>query len=91
MWFWLARIIKGRSQHVKTRRGVDNVSIAVYNPREVQPVSDMFLIQVKLSIEIIKLYDSVKRHRCGKFESQVTGISIKVGIKIFIIEGWLMS
>lgn len=91
MWSWLARIIKGRSQHVRIIRGVDRVSVAMYNPSEVQPVSDIFLIQVRLSIEIIKLYDNVERHRCEKLESQVSGISIKVGVKIFIIEGWLVS
>lgn len=27
-WFWLARIISGRSQHVSTRRGVESGSVA---------------------------------------------------------------
>lgn len=29
VWFWLARIIKGRSQQVKTRRGVERRSVAI--------------------------------------------------------------
>lgn len=28
MWFWLARIIRGRSQQVKIRRGVETRSVA---------------------------------------------------------------
>lgn len=29
VWFWLARIINGRSQQVRTSRGVDNGSVAM--------------------------------------------------------------
>lgn len=29
VWFWLARIIRGRSQHVRTKRGVDRASVAM--------------------------------------------------------------
>lgn len=28
VWFWLARIMSGKSQHVNTRRGVERVSVA---------------------------------------------------------------
>lgn len=28
MWFWLAKIINGRSQHDNTRRGVERASVA---------------------------------------------------------------
>lgn len=29
VWFWLARIIRGRSQQVRTRSGVDRASVAM--------------------------------------------------------------
>lgn len=29
VWFWLAKIISGRSQQVRTRRGVDKGSVAI--------------------------------------------------------------
>ena len=29
VWFWLARIIRGRSQQVSTRRGVERGSVAM--------------------------------------------------------------
>jgi len=40
MWFWLARIIRGRSQQLRTRRGVDKGSVAMRGFREDQPVSE---------------------------------------------------
>lgn len=39
MWFWLARIISGRSQQVRTRRGVESGSVAMYWFINDQPVS----------------------------------------------------
>lgn len=30
VWFWLARIIRGRSQQVRVRRGVERGSVAIY-------------------------------------------------------------
>jgi len=29
VWFWLARIIRGRSQQVRTKRGVERGSVAM--------------------------------------------------------------
>ena len=29
VWFWLARIMRGRSQQVRTRRGADKGSVAI--------------------------------------------------------------
>ena len=29
VWFWLARIISGKSQQVRTKRGVDRGSVAM--------------------------------------------------------------
>lgn len=29
IWFWLARIISGRSQHVRTSKGVERGSVAM--------------------------------------------------------------
>lgn len=54
-WFWLAIIIRGRSQHVRIRRGVDNVSVAILSPNDVQPVSDIFFNHVRLKAAMRKL------------------------------------
>lgn len=40
IWFWLARVIKGRSQHERMRRGVDSESVAMRGPMKDQPVSE---------------------------------------------------
>lgn len=48
MWFWLARIIKGRSQQVRTRRGVERGSVAIYWFMNDQPVSVDILNRVRL-------------------------------------------
>jgi len=45
MWFWLARIISGRSQHDKIRRGVDNGSVAMRGLISDHPVSEVWVSQ----------------------------------------------
>lgn len=41
VWFWLARIIKGRSQQERIRRGVERGSVARRGLRRDQPVSEV--------------------------------------------------
>jgi len=89
MWFWLARIISGRSQQVRTRRGVDKESVAIYNPNEDQPVSDRFLSQVRLNRAIMKLWERVEGQSHLAGVSQVVGTSMRVGMRIFSIVGGL--
>lgn len=55
VWFWLAKIMRGRSQHVRTRSGVDNGSVAIYKLREAQPVSARLLSHERLNKAIIRL------------------------------------
>ena len=55
VWFWLARIIKGRSQQVRTRRGVERGSVAMYWFMEYQPVSIDMLRHVRLISAMIRL------------------------------------
>lgn len=85
VWFWLARIIKGSSQHVSTRRGVERGSVAMYRLREVQPVSDRLFSQLRLARAISRLCIRVvgQSHLAGV--SQVVGMSISVGMRIFSI------
>lgn len=40
MWFWLARIIRGSSQHDRMRSGVDRGSVAMSGFMKDQPVSE---------------------------------------------------
>lgn len=35
-WFWLAKIISGRSQHVSTRSGVDRASVPIVGDKKYQ-------------------------------------------------------
>lgn len=74
---------------MRTRRGVDKESVAIYNPNEDQPVSDRFLSQVRLNRAIMKLWERVEGQSHLAGESQVVGTSIRVGIRIFSIVGGL--
>lgn len=62
VWFWLARIIRGRSQQVRTRRGVERVSVARYELSDVHPVSERFFSQVRLARAIRRLCVNVVGH-----------------------------
>lgn len=85
MWFWLARIIRGRSQQVSTRRGVERESVAMYGLRQCQPVSEKFLSSVRLIKATIRLWRRVVDHSSLIGVSQMVGINIRVGIRIFSI------
>lgn len=56
IWFWLARIMSGSSQHDSTRRGVDNGSVARYRLDVVHPVSESHFSHVRLTVAIIRLW-----------------------------------
>lgn len=85
MWCWLARIISGRSQQVRTSRGVDRGSVAIYKLVVVQPVSKDHLIKVKLIRAITRLWVVMLVHNHLGEESQIVGNSMMVGIRIFSI------
>ena len=55
MWFWLAMIIRGRSQQERTRSGLDKASAAIVELKLVQAVSQGFFIQIRLSVAIRRL------------------------------------
>jgi len=85
MWFWLARIISGRSQQERTSRGVDRGSVAMRGFIRDQPVSDVCMSQCKLASAIMRLWpkEDVQTHLKGV--SQIVGKSMRVGIRIFSI------
>lgn len=85
MWFWLARIISGRSQHVSTRRGVDRGSVAIYVLDAVHPVSEVHFNQERLTRAIERLCAMVAVHSHLGEVSQIVGNSIMVGISTFSI------
>lgn len=87
--FWLAKIINGRSQHVRTRSGVDRESVAMNRLSEDQPVSERFFSHERLIREMQKLYNKVMGHSQLGLSSQAVGISINVGIRTFSIGGGL--
>jgi len=45
MWFWLAKIIRGRSQHERIRRGVERGSVAIRGFIKDHPVSEVCISQ----------------------------------------------
>lgn len=87
MWFWLARIISGRSQQDRTRRGLDKGSVPIRQERLVQPVFSGFFIQSRLIVAIRRLLSVVACQVHFEGDSQATGISIRVGRRIFSIVG----
>lgn len=87
VWFWLARIIRGSSQQVKTKRGVDRESVASMVLRDDQPVSEVSFSHTRLAMAIVMLWRrEVGQSHLGA-ESQMVGRSMIVGIKIFNIAG----
>lgn len=84
-WFWLAKIMSGRSQHESTKRGVDTRSVPMYVLRWVQLSSEQLFSHIKLVAAMIKLYASVKGHSHLVGLNQADGIRAKVGIRIFSI------
>lgn len=85
MWFWLAKIIRGSSQHVSTKRGVDSGSVAKYVLEEVHPVSDVHLNHIRLMEAIRRLCAVVAVHSHLGEVNQIVGNNINVGISTFSI------
>lgn len=85
VWFWLARIIRGKSQQVRTKSGVERGSVAMYGLRVCQPVSVAFFSHVRLVSAIIRLCVRVEGHSHLAEVIQAVGTSISVGIRIFSI------
>lgn len=84
-WFWLARIIRGRSQQERTRRGPDSGSVPMRGLRCVQPASQEVFSQGRLSAAIRRLLAVVvcQSHFWGHVHE--SGMSAKVGMRIFSI------
>lgn len=87
VWFWLAKIIRGRSQHERIKRGVDRGSVAKYGFRKVHPVSEVFFSHIRLVRAIKRLFKSEEGHSHLGGVSHVASISMVVGIRIFNIVG----
>lgn len=79
--------MRGKSQQVRTRRGVERGSVAMSAFSEDQPASVVYLSQVRLTSAIVKLWARVVGHSHLEGASQVVGRSISVGSKIFSIVG----
>lgn len=85
VWPWLAKIMRGSNQQVRTRRGVERGSVAMKGVRQDQPVSDVFFSQVRLASAMTRLWERVVGHNHLAGVSQAVGRSIRVGIRIFSI------
>lgn len=85
MWFWLARIISGSSQQVRTNRGVDRGSVPIYKLEVAQPVSESHLSQLRLIRAMRRLWAVVVVHSHLGEVSQIVGNSMIVGSRIFSI------
>lgn len=84
-WFWLARIIRGRSQQVRTSRGVERPSTAMVGFKKDHPVSVEFFSQVMLKIAIVRLWTRTVGQSHFEGVYQAVGTSIIVGSRIFSI------
>lgn len=87
VWFWLARIIRGRSQQVNTMRGVDKGSVAIIRLRLDQPISSVLISHVKLIKAMSRLWPKVVGHSHFAGTIHAVGINIIVGISTFNIVG----
>jgi len=87
MWFWLARIINGRSQHERMRRGVDRGSVAMSGFMKDHPVSEGWVSQWMLINAIISPWAREEGHNHLGEVSQIVGKSMSVGRRIFNIVG----
>lgn len=89
MWFWLAMIISGSNQQDKMRRGEESESVPMLELRHIQPDVHGIFIHNKLKIAIRRLFSVARCHTQLRCESQVAGISMRVGTRIFSIGGGL--
>lgn len=85
VWFWLAKIISGRSQQDNTRRGVERGSVAMCVFKLVQDVSEGLFSQVRLNKAMQKLWPRVVGQSHFGPDSQIVGRSIRVGSRTFSI------
>lgn len=85
VWFWLARIIKGRSQQVNTKRGDDKGSNPIIGFKVVHPDSVLLFSHERLNKAIKKLWARVVGQSHFGGVSQAVGMSIIEGIRIFSI------
>lgn len=84
---WLAKVIRGRSQHVSTSSGdeIESTDISMFVKFE---NSKGRFNHIKLIIAIMELFTTKWVHSHFGFASHVVGSNIMVGIKIFsIVEG----
>ena len=87
MWLWLARVIKGRSQQERTRRGVDKGSVARRGIRRDQPVSEVWGSQCRETRAITRLCARDEGHTHLGGVSQIRGNRRRVGVSTFSIVG----
>jgi len=87
MWFWLARVISGRSQQERIRRGVDKGSAAISGFMKDHPVSEEWVSQCRLTRAMIRLCVRDVGHSHLGGASQIVGNNIIVGRRIFSIVG----
>ena len=85
MWCWLARIIRGRSQQERTRRGADKGSVAIRGLVRDQPVSEVRASQWRLITARVILWARDEGHNHLGGVSQTSGSNVSVGIRIFSI------
>lgn len=85
-WFWLAIIINGRSQVVRTSRGADSESEKKLSEK-IRPVSVIWFSVDRLIRLINRLWMVVLIHTMLFLDSHVSGNSIAVGKMIFSIAG----
>lgn len=78
-------IIRGRSQQDRTSSGLERGSVPIVEERLAHPVSAGFFIQMRLAVAIRRLLKVVVCQIHFEGASQVVGISIMVGSKIFSI------
>lgn len=89
VWFWLAKIIRGSSQHERISRGVERGSVARYGLRKDRSVSEEALNHDRLMSAISRLCIRVVGHNHLMGVSQAVGINIVVGMRTFSIGGGL--
>lgn len=84
-WFWLARIMIGRSQQERTNKGEERGSVAIKGLRDFQPVSENWANQVRLRREIRRLWAKAVGQSHFGGVVQVVKTRVIVGIRIFSI------